>query len=332
MDNRIYRRNFCSKVTFLKKGFPLFILFFLIAVGLKSQQATYVGFQLDNDILYRTDRDYTHGTALYYANQKWAQSFLKKAFMHSANLNNIAGLSLVSKLYTPDASNNNNPNYNDRPYTATLELGLQYIAFFSNFRVTSEIRIGLIGECAMGKQIQNFVHRALDNQIAPGWNAQMSCNPLASYQVMVDLPMIQKPKLDIYYSFIGCIGLPSTEASGGLFLRAGKFYPYLKSVGIENAANRKHKHLSDWQFYFKTAAYLKVVVYDATLSGGIINRENNPYLLPTNAIQHLYPEIDYGLYGSFKSVNMALKSFVAGKSFESGRTDKWVSLQLLFAF
>ncbi len=98
------------------------------------------------------------------------------------------GLSLGQNIYTPTNTQETAYQPDDRPYAAWLYLG----AAFHNYRPARvrrdgtrgtpradvfEVNFGVVGPLAIGRPVQNTVHRLLDIETAKGWDNQIHNEP-----------------------------------------------------------------------------------------------------------------------------------------------------------
>ncbi|MBV8377387.1 MAG: lipid A deacylase LpxR family protein [Verrucomicrobia bacterium] len=77
--------------------------------------------------------------------------------------------------FTPENHRASNPSLNDRPYAGWLYTGLDFVQDSNARQLTSlEFLGGVVGSWALGRQVQNNVHALLGEQLARGWNHQLS--------------------------------------------------------------------------------------------------------------------------------------------------------------
>ena len=78
-------------------------------------------------------------------------------------------------IFTPENHLASNPSLNDRPYAGWLYTGLNFIQDSDARQLTSlELLAGIVGSWALGRQVQNNVHALFGEQLARGWNHQLS--------------------------------------------------------------------------------------------------------------------------------------------------------------
>ena len=96
----------------------------------------------------------------------------------SASQFNIS-LGFGQHIYTPEDTQDRDPNPNDRPYAGYLYGLLALHAKQYNRLDTLELAVGMIGPSALGEQAQNEVHRMRGIDTAKGWDHQLNDEPTA---------------------------------------------------------------------------------------------------------------------------------------------------------
>jgi len=82
---------------------------------------------------------------------------------------------LGQSIFTPDNHQLRDPNLDDRPYAGWLYTGLNFVQDYDAQRLsTLQFLGGIVGPWALGRQVQNGVHSILGQQLARGWNHQLS--------------------------------------------------------------------------------------------------------------------------------------------------------------
>lgn len=126
-----------------------------------SSTAPVIRLQIDNDLIglrgagRPPDYDYTHGTRI------------------SLTLpNGATAVALGQEIFTP-RHNAELPVAGDRPYAAWLYGALVLMRRRGLTLDSLELRAGVTGRPALGEQIQNGVHRLLNNALERGWSFQI---------------------------------------------------------------------------------------------------------------------------------------------------------------
>ena len=134
------------------------------------------------------DRDYLNGTNLSYTtgslgeNSIWSSpvrwlgdsTFLFHPQSGETD-NRLEWTVLGQSIFTPEDHQVSNPSLNDRPYAGWLYTGLNFVQDYDGQQLTSlQFLGGIVGPWALGRQVQNGVHSILGEQLARGWNHQLS--------------------------------------------------------------------------------------------------------------------------------------------------------------
>ena len=276
-----------------------------------------------NDFLYKTDYYYSNGF----------EFILDAKFMEKSPFNIILlpqssnsqvwyGLTLVQDFFTPVDIYADTIQYGDRPYASLLMIGNRKLSQDLSRRldIYSEIRIGLIGRYSGGQYIQNGIHWILwTSRPAGGWDNQLSMDLCINY-----LAGIRKELLNFkYISFVGSMdaraGIPYTDITPGLEIKLGWFNdPYL---------NRGRRN-DGWEVYLSGSGYGRFVLYNATIQGGLLNK-NSPYTTNINNLVYGYKT---GLTASYKLFRIDIDHHWISPEFVGGMNHQWASLRFSFGF
>ncbi|MFA5313518.1 MAG: lipid A deacylase LpxR family protein [Methanomassiliicoccales archaeon] len=145
-----------------------------------STSANMIGLSMENDLLNHSDANYTHGTRLWYvndrlfneisANQNILVGFLANCY---SSRSKAIGLTLSQYIYTPEDISAKYPSYFDRPYAGWLYFGCMYMAYDSRNMDLWEIDAGIMGPHSYAEQVQKQIHRWTGSQIPQGWDTQL---------------------------------------------------------------------------------------------------------------------------------------------------------------
>jgi lipid A 3-O-deacylase len=136
----------------------------------------------------RDDRDYINGTALSYTSGSLSENSIWNAptrwLGDSAVLfhrpsgetdNRLEWTILGQSIFTPENHRASDPSLVDRPYAGWLYTGVNFVQDYDAQQLTTlEFLGGIVGPWALGRQVQNGVHALLGQQLARGWNHQLS--------------------------------------------------------------------------------------------------------------------------------------------------------------
>lgn len=192
-----------------------------------------VEFRLDNDQFAftpaREERWYTSGAFLQLAfdapagaaDSRLAAAACGWLLGCGADVRTMRVASLNHLIFTPAVSAGTPPQPYDRPFAATLAVGLASVAIDPRSRQTLELRVGTLGPSAQGEPVQNGIHRLLGQPEVQGWQYQVRTQPLAqlggSWLVRRDVG----DGLDLVTRAAVLLGTPVTQAGVGAMLRVG---------------------------------------------------------------------------------------------------------------
>jgi len=136
----------------------------------------------ENDIFYKTDRDYTNGVELSYTT---ASRDTPKLFVDLARLLPFfastgtvrASFALGQSIYTPSNLTLTNPPLTDRPYAGFLYGGFGLADDTGNRLDQIELQVGVIGPSSLASDTQKFVHKLINGRQPMGWSTQLHGEP-----------------------------------------------------------------------------------------------------------------------------------------------------------
>lgn len=147
---------------------------------------------VENDLFSETDQDYTSGIRLswvspdietYYDEDTlpdWVTRMNRRlTFFHGRHkgVERNVIISGAQQIYTPEDETETELIEDDRPYAGWLFLGLGYQTRFENQLDTLELRLGVIGPAALGKEAQDFIHDLRGFAKFQGWDNQLRNEP-----------------------------------------------------------------------------------------------------------------------------------------------------------
>ncbi len=127
---------------------------------------------------------------------------------------------ITQLIHTPAWLGTDQPQPNDWPYAASLYGSLSVAAHGARTRQTLSLQAGVLGPAALGEQLQNAVHRILNQPKALGFDLQVGPQPVAqlAWSRLAAHPL-GVPEFDLVSRTAVIVGRPITQASGGLMLR-----------------------------------------------------------------------------------------------------------------
>ena len=136
----------------------------------------------ENDIFYKTDRDYTNGVELSYttAEQDTPKLFVDLARwlpFFAATGKVRASYALGQSIYTPSHLNLVNPPLTERPYAGFLYGGFGLTDDTGSRLDQVELQVGVIGPSSLASDTQTFVHKLFNDRQPMGWRTQLRGEP-----------------------------------------------------------------------------------------------------------------------------------------------------------
>jgi lipid A 3-O-deacylase len=267
-----------------------FLLIFIILIIYQPSSAqnkiykNELGFKSENDSFLATgqDRYYTNGLFIYYRN-----AIKPKTEPDSNHFNKkIFEASFGQSLYNAQTGAVPNINFVDRPFAAYL-YGAVALQYLSSKEISSKFKleVGTVGPNAYGYEIQNLIHQTFGFYDIKGWEYQVN-NELG---LKLEADLLYKTyqsanqKTDISIPVKATLGNIYTGLSTGFLLRTGKINPiYHSVVSQSNVSTFKEKGVKELEFYFFLKPMLNIVAYDATIAGGLFNKDKGPITYKAN--------------------------------------------------
>ena len=133
---------------------------------------------INSDIVVQSDSNYSSGLEVSYLEAKHTGNLLAHsqlmALLLPKHSNHLTVLHNVSHhIWTPEQSNQSQPQSYDRPYAATLSLTHGLSAKLNNWTLSNWLELGVMGPNAYGELLQKFVHKHTDSTEPQGWQFQV---------------------------------------------------------------------------------------------------------------------------------------------------------------
>ncbi|MFZ2619655.1 MAG: lipid A deacylase LpxR family protein [Alphaproteobacteria bacterium] len=145
-----------------------------------------VTFTSENDsYTSRKDQNYTNGARVAVmdvdaAVPAWAENAAKWIPYFTDGSRKGVTYGLGHNLYTPENTKTSTPQPTDRPYAALLYGSIGYTAAPEDLSVVDDVEFlaGMVGPAAMGREVQQLVHEAVDGIKPRGWAHQLENEPV----------------------------------------------------------------------------------------------------------------------------------------------------------
>jgi lipid A 3-O-deacylase len=272
-------------------------------------------FDYANDYFTGTDRYYTQGIGLQYFDPVLRRAPLMPLLPSLRGSERSYGLRLRNSGFTPSQLTSDAPLIGDRPFAATLTLAhvLQSADPERGLTLTATLDAGVIGQAAGGKWQQVGIHRATGNQIPRGWDNQIRNDAVLDYGLRLEKTLASSSRAELGAYAEASLGTLYTNAAAGVSGRAG-------------ALDRKGR-----RFYLFGRAEEKLVGYDATLQGGLLNR-GSPYVLTSEQVRRGVARGDVGFAADFGRWAVEADRAYLSREFTSGLSHEWVEISLMRRF
>jgi hypothetical protein len=188
--------------------------------------------------------------------------------------------------------------------------------------------VGIIGPNSYGEWVQQAFHSSVPTNNEPlGWEYQIKNDLVLNYSIAYEKGLFMKRNIDLVISSVGNIGTLYTNFSGGIQLRTGWMNSYFANLGVAKRTLLQEQDLRKFQCFFFVKMAGKLVGYDATLEGGLLNR-SSVYTIPAGEISRVVFQGSGGISISSGGFRLDLEQFLLSPDFHNGWWHKWVHVSL----
>lgn len=177
--------------------------------------------------------------------------------------------------------------YVDRPFAGYL-YGAAKISWYKKDEqvMSAGLNIGTIGPNSLAKDAQELLHRVIGFYEINGWQYQVKneigVNALFEYKRLLLRP---SENADFSLATQAIVGNTNTRASAGVLFRAGSINKLTQSASTNSRiSNIEGSSLTKKEFFFYTQPTLNVIVYDATIQGGLFRDDKGPVTYTPNRL------------------------------------------------
>jgi hypothetical protein len=223
------------------------------------------------------------------------------------------GLLIRNDGFTPASLTPNEALIGDRPYASLLFLGHTIVSKDPErgLTLTAELDTGIIGQAAGGKSQQVAIHSAIrGNQIPLGWDNQIRNDAVLDYYLRLEKTVAASKAADLGVYGEATAGTLYDNVDAGVMGRVG-------NVGVSGKA----------RYYLFGRAEDKLVGYDATLQGGLLNR-GSPYALTTEEVRRSVLRADAGFAADFGRWIVEADRTYLSREFSTGLSHEWVEISV----
>lgn len=267
----------------------------------------------DNYSFSREDRYYTNGLFIKYS---------RLAQKNQLNTNKtIRRVEAGQKIYNPHFNRRNIASVlatMDRPYTAWLYAGYGQTTMNSNGNVwLFDLNAGILGQSALGRQIQTGYHRIISLYKIYGWEYQLKDEPGINVSAGYYYLLAKNEDQNITFHAMGnaMLGNTFTNASVGFLLKAGQLE---KETNTAYWSGNLGSEPSKKNFPEEIIVFLEPVLtyqaYNATVQGGLFIKDKGPYVAVLNPL-HLV--IKGGAMATYKKATFRIAYVVKQREAKS---------------
>lgn len=281
----------------------------------------YFRIHYENDYFSTTDIYYTQGINLEYVHPAIGKYFTSKLLVHPVSKEVKFGIALEHEGFTPTSISHPEILVGDRPFASSLFLKTFSITNDSARRVqiSSSFSAGAIGPIAHGKEMQETIHRWINDDQPLGWENQIHNDLILNYEIEYLGGFLASSN---YFSLSGkvgaCVGTLNTKAFTGVVMMAGFF-----DDPFTNFSKQKRKN----QVYVYAEPLLHIVAYDATLQGGVFNK-TSPYTISTQDITRLVFQGNVGIVFRISALQLEYFQSYLTKEFNTGGKHLWGGIRI----
>lgn len=281
----------------------------------------------ENDILTwnNTDRYFTNGITIE-LKAPWisrlAVTRIMLPYRHHSQSN--TNLFLVQNMYTSADTRIPPTLQNDRPFASYIFSGIRKTNIDNSrkIRLGSSFYAGVIGPYSPGSFLQTLVHKTFPtNDIPQGWETQINSDIILNYSVSVEKRLFESGLLSMSALANAEAGTLYTYAGSGFRTQFGISEP---RFGFPGKVER-----IKWQAYIYALGEANLIAYDATLQGGIINK-NNVYTLNSSQLKCLTGKAEIGVHLEYRGYGFEAAQHFLTPEFISGMPHRWGRFSLLF--
>lgn len=272
-------------------------------------------FDYANDFFAARDRYYTQGYGFDLFHPGLAKWPLMRLLAALPGGERSYGLTFRQSGFTPTSLSSDLVLKGDRPFASYLFLGHVLLSRDPGrgLTLTTEFDVGVIGQGAGGKWIQEGLHSALGNLAPHGWDNQIRNDAVLDYYIRLEKSLASASRADAGIFVDATAGQPYTNAAAGLMARLGT---------IADGPKRG---------YLFGRVEEKVIAYDATLQGGLLNR-HSPYTLSAAQVERAVTRGDIGVVYDRGGVALEYSRSFLGREFRDGLAHQWGEFSVMARF
>jgi len=278
-----------------------------------------------------TDKYYSAGLefSLYFKKNKQAPPQIDS---EQQGLPNLYFISLKQTMNTPNEISRKGFQKGDYPYAGVLSLTYGKIHSEKNSRFTNAISVGVLGPQAFAGETQTFAHTLIHYTKPKGWNSQIKgqliVNVMAGYEKSL---LILGNRLDVTGNAAINAGTIFTNAAAGFTIRAGRINSWFNNYESIHLGGENHFKKA---VYFFVSPSVKVIGYDATLQGQIVNQPNyiskDVYRINADSINHVIGQVHFGVKYEGRKMAVSVSQYIQTAAFSSVSHHEYGNVSVAF--
>ena len=283
---------------------------------------TYFRFHYDNDYFAATDENYTQGYSFELVSPFFKRNPINSLFYKPEDSELRYGLALEHIGYTPNHYELPEIQFGDRPFASAIMLKSFIIATdqVKKRRFTSSFSLGVIGPAAFGEEMQVGIHEATGNKIPLGWRHQIKNDIVVNYELGYEKQLVRFSNIFSLQAMVNVkVGTLFTNGSIG----------FNTTLGLINSPFTTLINKKDFSLYAYATPMLNVIGYDATLQGGMFNKQS-VYTISAENIERFTGQLNYGIVLQTKTLYFEYSRSMITKEYESGNAYKWGGIKIGF--
>lgn len=316
-----------------------------------AQKLNFIKIQDANDIFSadNNDRYFTQGLKLEVMSNAlsriYSKSLVDRLLIKPSTdtaFANHASISFIQEFYTPSDKKADTILTGDRPFAGVMYVSLKNISVSAteNYRITSDLSLGVLGPAALGKEMQNGVHTLFSKHNADttilGWNYQIRNDIYLNYLLRYEKIMINSKILQTSYVYQFDLGTIYNDFGFGARAQFGIFNSYFDTnLGyITRSDKGSFKLFKHAQVYLFFNPVVKLVLWNSLLQGGIIGNMigDQPYTMSENDISRLVVDGSYGIHFVLGRFSVQLIQYFKSKEFERGYNHRYGNIAVTYSW
>lgn len=282
----------------------------------------YFRLHYDNDFFSGTDYYYTQGYNFELVHPALKKNPLTITLIQLKDGWKKYGISFEHFGFTPTSIRSDEIIYNDRPFASAIMLKTFSISIdpINKTRLSSVLSTGVIGQAAFGGKMQATIHRWIDGVKPAGWQHQVRNDVVINYELGHEKQLYAYSNFFSFNTYTQIrVGTLMNRAQAGFTITLGKNHsPF---------TNHENKTGNNFKIYIYNQPLLSFVGYDATLQGGMLNRQS-PYTLSADEITRVNFQNNFGAVLQLKRLYLEYYQSILTKEFNTGMYHRWGGIRL----